>query len=120
MQFAAQIEPLDGKLPRVTYRWDPETDILSVACKGAAKATGLTGTDRLMGLLFGVTRGVIIVMAGLIVLTEILPVKQDLWWQQSVMSCRFQVDNENARGGQLPRWIRPRDPKVRCAAPGPS
>ncbi|PYO75775.1 MAG: hypothetical protein DMD67_10535 [Gemmatimonadetes bacterium] len=36
MQFEARIEPLDGKLPKVTYRWDPETDILSVACKGAS------------------------------------------------------------------------------------
>ncbi|PYO44789.1 MAG: hypothetical protein DMD33_01815 [Gemmatimonadetes bacterium] len=49
MQFEARIEPLDGKLPKVTYRWDPETDILSVACKGAGKATGLNGTVDLEG-----------------------------------------------------------------------
>ncbi|TNE75443.1 MAG: CvpA family protein [Gammaproteobacteria bacterium] len=61
------------------------------------EATGLTGTDRLMGLLFGVTRGVIIVMAGLITLTEILPVKQDLWWQQSVMISFFMQFEDWAR-----------------------
>src|SRR6266576_3358041 len=44
MQFEARIEPLTGKLPKVSYRWDPETDILSVACKGTGKATGLNGT----------------------------------------------------------------------------
>src|SRR5437879_11151291 len=49
MQFEARIEPLDGKLPKVTYRWDPETDILSVACKGAGKASGLNGTVDLEG-----------------------------------------------------------------------
>src|SRR2546430_9903827 len=49
MQFEARIEPLTGKLPKVTYRWDPETDILSVACKGTGKATGLNGTVDLEG-----------------------------------------------------------------------
>lgn len=49
MHFEARIEPLDGKLPKVSYHWDPETDILSVACKGAGKATGLTGTVDLEG-----------------------------------------------------------------------
>lgn len=49
MQFEARIEPLEGKLPKVSYHWDPETDILSVACKGAGKATGLNGTVDLEG-----------------------------------------------------------------------
>src|SRR6266699_2483458 len=31
MPFEARIEPLTGKLPKVSYRWDQETDILSVA-----------------------------------------------------------------------------------------
>src|SRR5437899_11695051 len=47
--FETRIEPLDGKIPRVSYRWDPETDILSVACKGVAKASGLNGTVDLEG-----------------------------------------------------------------------
>lgn len=49
MQFEARIEPLEGKLPKVTYHWDPETDILSVACKGPAKTNGLNGTVDLEG-----------------------------------------------------------------------
>jgi len=48
-RFEARIEPLDGKLPKVTYHWDPETDILSVACKGVAKGTGMNGTVDLEG-----------------------------------------------------------------------
>ena len=49
MHFEARIAPLQGKLPKVSYRWDPETDILSVACKGSGKSTGLNGTVDLEG-----------------------------------------------------------------------
>jgi hypothetical protein len=49
MYFEARIQPLDGKLPKASYRWDPETDILSVACKGAAKGHGMNGTVDLEG-----------------------------------------------------------------------
>lgn len=49
MHFEARIEPLNGKLPKVTYRWDPETDILTVACKGVAKGNGMDGTVDLEG-----------------------------------------------------------------------
>jgi hypothetical protein len=49
VQYETKIEPLDGKLPKVTYKWDAETDILSVACKGGSKATGLNGTVDLQG-----------------------------------------------------------------------
>ena len=50
MHYDIRVEPLDGKLPKVSYTWDTETDILSVACKGSgAKATGLSGTVDLQG-----------------------------------------------------------------------
>ena len=49
MQFETRIEPLDGKLPKVSYRWDPETDILTVACKGGPKGSGMNGTVDLEG-----------------------------------------------------------------------
>lgn len=49
MHYETRIEPLDGKLPKVTYRWDPETDILTAACKGLSKGKGLNGTVDLEG-----------------------------------------------------------------------
>src|ERR1051326_665315 len=49
MHFEARIAPLDGKLPKVSYRWDPETDILTVACKGVPKGNGMNGTVDLEG-----------------------------------------------------------------------
>ncbi len=52
-------------------------------------ATGLTGTDRFLGVLFGVARGCIIIMVILILLPGILPVDQDNWWHDSVLIPRF-------------------------------
>lgn len=49
------------------------------------KMTGLSGTDRLFGMVFGLARGVIIVMALLILLPMAFPVRQDEWWQQSLL-----------------------------------
>jgi len=49
MHFEARVEPLDGKRPKVTYHWDAETDILSVACKGVPRAGGMNGTVDLEG-----------------------------------------------------------------------
>jgi len=53
------------------------------------KATGLSGTDRLLGMVFGVARGLIIVMVVLILLPQAIPVDQDSWWQQSVLIPEF-------------------------------
>ena len=47
------------------------------------EATGLSGTDRLLGAVFGILRGVILVMVVVIFLPEILPVEQDNWWRES-------------------------------------
>ena len=49
------------------------------------RMTGLSGTDRLFGMIFGFIRGFIIVMAVLLLLPSIVPVDKDPWWQQSVL-----------------------------------
>jgi hypothetical protein len=49
MHYQTRIEPLEGKLPKVSYRWDPETDILTAVCKGVPKAAGMNGTVDLEG-----------------------------------------------------------------------
>lgn len=50
MGFAASVEPLKGKLPSVTFKWDPETEILAGQFKGAGEGEGLTGTVELEGV----------------------------------------------------------------------
>ena len=44
--------------------------------------TGLSGTDRLLGGLFGAVRGLILVIA-MILVAGLTPVPQDLWWSES-------------------------------------
>ena len=44
--------------------------------------TGLSGTDRLLGGVFGGLRGVVLVLA-IILFAGLTPVPQDPWWQQS-------------------------------------
>ncbi len=44
--------------------------------------TGLTGTDKLLGIVFGVARGGVIV-AILVMLAGLTPLPQDPWWQDS-------------------------------------
>jgi len=53
------------------------------------KVTGLRGTDRILGVVFGLGRGVIIVMALLLLLPLVIPVDQDPWWQQSLLIPEF-------------------------------
>ena len=51
--------------------------------------TGLTGTDRSIGMIFGIARGIIIVGI-LVLLAGFTRVPQDPWWQQSVLIDDFQ------------------------------
>ena len=52
------------------------------------KKSGLTGTDRIIGMIFGVVRGALIVSI-LILLAGFTTMTQDAWWQESVMVDEF-------------------------------
>jgi len=45
-------------------------------------STGLGGTDRMIGMLFGLLRGLVIVVV-LMLVARFTPFPQDPWWQQS-------------------------------------
>lgn len=51
--------------------------------------TGLTATDRALGIVFGVARGVVIV-AVLVLLAGLTTVPQDPWWSESLLLGHFQ------------------------------
>lgn len=51
--------------------------------------TGLTGTDRVLGGVFGIARGAAIVIV-LVLAAGFTPLPQDPWWQQSVLIEHFQ------------------------------
>ena len=58
--------------------------------------TGLSGTDRMLGVIFGVARGGVIV-AILVLLAGFTAVPQDAWWGQSMLIHHFQ---------EMAIWIR--------------
>ncbi len=58
--------------------------------------TGLSGTDRMLGVLFGVARGAVIV-AILVLLAGFTALPRDPWWGGSLLLPEFQ---------QLALWIR--------------
>lgn len=51
--------------------------------------TGLSGTDRTIGMLFGIARGIILVGI-LVLLAGFTLVPQDPWWKESILISHFQ------------------------------
>lgn len=50
----------------------------------AMDKVGLSGTDRLLGLFFGLVRGVVVVVV-LVMLAGLTPIPQEGWWRSSLM-----------------------------------
>ncbi len=53
------------------------------------KRTGLTGTDRVLGMLFGILRGAVII-AILVLLAGLSTLPQEPWWRDSLLVPYFQ------------------------------
>jgi membrane protein required for colicin V production len=68
--------------------------------------TGLSGTDRALGIIFGIARGVILVVL-LIILTGLTPLAKEESWQQSVLIPHF-LPIENWIKNLLPASINAR------------
>lgn len=60
------------------------------------KATGLSATDRVLGTVFGLARGVVVVVVALALL-RMTPVTEDAWWDESVTVDEF---------GRVEEWSR--------------
>lgn len=54
------------------------------------KVTGLSGTDRVLGMVFGAARGAMLVVIA-VGLLKLAPVSQDQWWHDSALIPHFLV-----------------------------
>ena len=68
------------------------------------ETTGLNGTDMLMGVVFGTFRGVIIVLAVLLLIPEAIPVDKNELWQTSRLIPQFLQFEEWARQSWADLW----------------
>ncbi|GGC72203.1 CvpA family protein [Marinobacter halophilus] len=73
------------------------------------RATGLSATDRVLGMGFGLLRGVVVVIVG-IAFTRYTPLAEDTWWKESVMIDRLAVVEDWSRrtfGDEFARFLGP-------------
>lgn len=75
------------------------------------RATGLSATDRVLGMGFGLLRGLVVVIVG-IAFTRYTPLAQDTWWRTSIMIDRLAVVEDWSRrtlGDEFARFLGPAD-----------
>ncbi len=63
--------------------------IISHLLSELVKKTGLTGSDRFAGMIFGIARGFAVV-AIIVMLAGLTPLPKDAWWKESVLIPPFQ------------------------------
>ncbi len=93
--FASELATsLTGYISNITARYIAAWLILFIAVlmlfglfslfmSQLVKATGLGATDRLLGTLFGFTRGVVMVMVLVFLVRELLPPRDQVWLHQA-------------------------------------
>ena len=64
--------------------------LVTWAVRRLVEESGLSGTDRMLGLVFGLVRGVIIVVV-LVLLAGLTPFPRDPWWRESRALPSFQA-----------------------------
>lgn len=72
--------------------------IVSMIMSQLVRATGLGATDRLLGTLFGFTRGVLIVMVLVFLIRELLPPRDQVWLHQAQLMPQVDALMDWARG----------------------
>lgn len=71
------------------------------------RVTGLSGTDRFLGMVFGAARGGLLVVV-LVGLLSLAPVQEDPWWRQSALLPHFLMVadwSKNLILGMSSQWL---------------
>lgn len=63
--------------------------VLNFLLSKLIESTGLSATDRILGVIFGVARGIAIITL-LVMLAGLTPVPRDPWWRDSQFLVRFE------------------------------
>lgn len=63
--------------------------VAGIVAMRLVRGTGLTGTDRSLGIVFGLLRGVLIVVL-LVFLASLTLIPQESWWQESRLVPEFE------------------------------
>ena len=63
--------------------------LLSQLLSALIKKVGLGMLDRLLGMLFGILRGCIVVVVAIVLLPQLVAVDQQAWWNQSMLIPHF-------------------------------
>lgn len=79
--------------------------LLSWVVSLLVKSTGLSGTDRLLGVFFGAARAVVLLTA-VVLVAGLTPVPQDPWWRESILIPRLQRVAEWASSAMPPEVAR--------------
>ncbi len=99
--------------------------IVAFLMRKLIEGSGLSGTDRLLGMVFGLVRGAVLVVL-VVFLIGFTPAKRDPWWNQSQLLPSFER-GAHWLGERLPaevaRYLQPADallkPLLPAAAPPP-
>ena len=84
--------------------------------------TGLSPTDRLFGAVFGLARGLAIVVL-VVMLMRVTPFAEDPWWHESRLMPTFEVMSERARAWlpeSIGKLLDPQNQPLRSGEAGPS
>jgi membrane protein required for colicin V production len=83
--------------------------IVSNMAGSLIRATGLSATDRVLGMGFGLLRGLVVVIVAIAFL-RYTPLSEDTWWRESIMIDRLAVVEDWSRrtlGGDYERYLSP-------------
>ncbi|GHT89702.1 hypothetical protein FACS1894185_5880 [Betaproteobacteria bacterium] len=64
--------------------------LVQLAVRGAIRALGLGFADRFLGLLFGVLRGVLIVLV-LVIIGGMTPLPREIWWAEAKLAPPLEI-----------------------------